>query len=90
MHALTEMTRELRKGKAQNGLVLANGGMVTHQHVVCLSNQPRRDRRPYPETNPLPHMVEDVFCPPVDAKAEGEAIIEVCKESWSMVGRVLT
>lgn len=79
MHALIEMTRELRKsgGKAKNGLVLANGGVVTHEHVVCLSNGPRKDGRPYPERNPLPHLVEDVFCPPVDERAEGEAVVEV-------------
>ena len=79
MHALTEMIRELRKHEAKNGLVLANGGMVTHQHVVCLSTRPRRDGSPYPERNPLPHSVEDVFCPPVDEKAEGEAVVEVCR-----------
>ncbi|KAG0649422.1 hypothetical protein D0Z07_4488 [Hyphodiscus hymeniophilus] len=76
MHALTEMTRELRKGKSRHGLVLANGGMLTHQHVVCLSTQPRKDGSPYPKNNPLPHLVEDVFCPPVDEKAEGEAVVE--------------
>ena len=76
MHALTEMTRELRKGKAKNGLVLANGGMVTHQHVVCLSTEPRKDGSAYPEKNPLPHLVEDVYCPPVDERVEGEAVVE--------------
>ena len=70
------MTRELRKGKAKNGLVLANGGTVTHQHVVCLSTRPRQDGSPYPEKNLLPHLIEDVFCPPVDEKVEGEAVIE--------------
>lgn len=73
MHALTEMTRQLRSGRAKHGLVLANGGVVTHQHVVCLSTLPRKDGSPYPEKNPLPHLIEDVFCPPVDEKAEGEA-----------------
>lgn len=77
MHALTAMTRELRKRNATHGLVLANGGVATHQHVVCLSTKPRKDGCPYPEKNPLPHLVEDVFCPPVDARAEGEAIVEV-------------
>lgn len=77
MHALIELARELRKGNAAHGLVLANGGMLTHQHVVCLSTKPRKDGSPYPEKNPLPHLIEDVFCPPVDEKAEGEAIVEV-------------
>ncbi|KAI7295059.1 hypothetical protein KC315_g19023, partial [Hortaea werneckii] len=30
------------KGKKTTGLILANGGWVTYQHVVCLSNSPRR------------------------------------------------
>lgn len=77
MHALTEMTRELRKGNAKHGLVLANGGVLTHQHVVCLSARPRKDGSSYPEKNPLPHLIEDIFCPPVGGKAEGEAVVEV-------------
>jgi hypothetical protein len=75
MHALTAMTRELRKGKSRNGLVLANGGMVTHQHVVCLSTSPRKDGS-YPEKNPLPEVVKDVFVPVVEERAEGEAMVE--------------
>ena len=71
------MTRQLRNGRAKHGLVLANGGVVTHQHVVCLSTRPRKDGNPYPEKNPLPQLIEDVFCPPVDEKADGEAIVEV-------------
>jgi hypothetical protein len=69
------MVRELRKGKARNGLVLANGGMVTYQYVVCLSNKPRDSS--YPNSNPLPDFLDDEPVPTVDEKAEGEAIIEV-------------
>ncbi len=69
------MVRELRKGKARNGLVLANGGMVTYQYVICLSNEPRHS--PYPESNLLPDLLEDQEFPKVDEKAEGEAMIEV-------------
>ncbi|PMD62376.1 acetyl-CoA acetyltransferase [Hyaloscypha bicolor E] len=74
MHALIEMVRELRKGKVRNGLVLANGGMVTYQYVVCLSNQPRNS--PYPDINPLPNVLDDQRVPTVDEKAEREAVIE--------------
>ncbi|KAN0096639.1 hypothetical protein V8E51_015444 [Hyaloscypha variabilis] len=73
MHALIEMVRELRKGKARNGLVLANGGVVTYQYVVCLSNKPRDSH--YPDRNPLPDRL-DVSVPTVDEKAQGEATIE--------------
>ncbi|KAH7355297.1 hypothetical protein BKA65DRAFT_498097 [Rhexocercosporidium sp. MPI-PUGE-AT-0058] len=74
MHALTEMVRKMRKGDAQRGLVLANGGMVTYQYVVCLSTQPRDS--PYPDRNPLPDLLNDDPAPEVDEKAEGEAVIE--------------
>ncbi|KAH7411347.1 hypothetical protein BKA64DRAFT_663253 [Cadophora sp. MPI-SDFR-AT-0126] len=74
MHALTEMVRELRKGEVKKGLVLANGGLVTYQYVVCLSSLPRLT--PYPDRNPLPELLEDDPVPDVDDTAEGEAIIE--------------
>lgn len=78
VHAIIEMVRELRKGKGKYGLVLANGGTITHQHVVCLSTLSRKDGSPYPEKNPLPtHIITDVPVPTVDAQAEGEAVIEV-------------
>jgi hypothetical protein len=74
VQALIEMVRELRQGKARNGLVLANGGVVTYQYVVCLSKNPRDSH--YPDRNPLPDRL-DVSVPIVDEKAEGEATIEV-------------
>lgn len=74
MHALTAMTRELRKGKRQNGLVLANGGVATYQHAVVLSRSPRSS--PYPASNPLPAVITDVPVPTVSLTAEGEAVIE--------------
>lgn len=73
------MTRELRKsfGELKNGLVLANGGMVTHQYVVCLSSRPRKDGKSYPAKNPLPEIIDDWQVPQVEEKAEGEAWVEV-------------
>lgn len=75
--AITEMTRQLRQGKGKTGLVLANGGWVTYQHVVCLSKSPRSDGLPYPNASPLPKYVTDVFVPPIAEQAEGDATIEV-------------
>jgi len=69
------MVRELRKGRNKNGLVLANGGIVTYEYVVCLSSSPRNS--PFPDRNPLPEYVTDEPIPSVDEKAEGEAVIEV-------------
>ena len=77
------MVRKIRKGEAQRGLVLANGGMVTYQYVVCLSSQPRTS--PYPDRNPLPELLKDGPVPEVVEKAEGEAIIEVGVPSSSSV-----
>lgn len=69
------MVRELRSGKGRTGLILANGGVATYQHVVCLSTQPRT--APYPKENPLPPILNDEPVPTIDEKAEGEATIEV-------------
>lgn len=77
MHAVTEMTRQLRSGRGKNGLVLANGGVLTYQHVVCLSTKARGDGRGYSESNPLPDMLEDKEAPVVDEETHGEAVIEV-------------
>ncbi|KAE8443424.1 hypothetical protein EG329_001905 [Mollisiaceae sp. DMI_Dod_QoI] len=74
MHALTAMVRELRKGKMQRGLVLANGGVLTYQYVVCLSSKPRNS--PYPDRNPLPNLLTVDSAPSIDDQAEGEATIE--------------
>jgi hypothetical protein len=76
MHALIDMVRELRKGKAKHGLVLANGGFFTYQHVVCLSSEPRKDNA-YPGKNPLPDMLSDGPIPVADEQPEGMAVIEV-------------
>ncbi|KAG9951045.1 hypothetical protein KCU85_g3074, partial [Aureobasidium melanogenum] len=76
MHAMTVMTRKLRAGSGTHGLVLANGGVLTYQHVICLSSRPRADGQHYPARNPLPSRLEDNTVPKIDETAEGEAIIE--------------
>jgi hypothetical protein len=80
MKAITQMTRLLRNptnGAPKTGLVLANGGWCTYQHVLCLSRSPRTDGLPYPDANPLPKYVTDVQVPEIIEEADGEAIIEV-------------
>jgi hypothetical protein len=79
MHAAVAMARHLRNGSGRHGLILANGGVASYQHVICLSSQPRRDGSPYPVENPLPDLITDVPVPPVDEEAEGEAVVEVSK-----------
>ena len=73
------MVRQLRSTEdKKHGLILANGGVLTCQHVICLSSQPRNDRSPYPKSTPLPEVLKDVPAPAVDEMAEGEAVVEVC------------
>lgn len=76
MHALTEVTRQIRAGKGKNGLVLCNGGVLSYQYVVVLSMSPRK-RGEYPMSNPLPSVITDVPSPEVLADAVGEAVVEV-------------
>lgn len=82
MHAFTEMTRQLRQKKStgvdSNGLILANGGVMTYQHVVILSSKPRKDRTSYPSANPLSSNSSKDPAPTIEEEAKGEAIIEVC------------
>ncbi|KAF2186796.1 acetyl-CoA acetyltransferase [Zopfia rhizophila CBS 207.26] len=75
MHALTEMTRALRSGKGKKGLVLANGGVLSYQHVVVLSSTPRMEGA-YPEKNLLPKETTDIPSPQLEFAAEGDAVIE--------------
>ncbi|ESZ91130.1 thiolase [Sclerotinia borealis F-4128] len=70
MHAVTEMSRQLRSKRVQaskdknegafNGLILANGGVLTYQHVICLSTQPRSDGKGYQDGNPCPSIVQSI------------------------------
>ncbi len=86
MHALTEMTRQLRAGKGKKGLVLCNGGVLSYQYVVILSKEPRQGGD-YPLDNPLPEQITDVPVPEIVVDAEGEAVVEVCiLFSFSMCG----
>ncbi|KAI9642384.1 hypothetical protein NHQ30_009188 [Ciborinia camelliae] len=67
LHAITEMTRQLRAMRSQtdtlkdkrrsNGLILANGGVFTYQHVICLSTQSRSDGEKYQDGNPCSDIV---------------------------------
>lgn len=81
MHAFTEMTRQLRQRKSagvdSNGLILANGGVMTYQHVVILSSGPRKDGTSYPSANALSANLPIDPVPTIEEEAKGEAIIEV-------------
>ncbi|GAB7340058.1 hypothetical protein MBLNU457_6554t1 [Dothideomycetes sp. NU457] len=86
MHALTEMVRRLRSSTpATNGLVLANGGVLTYQHVVVLSSSPRRQGA-YPSSAPLPEMLDLPSMRVLD-EVEGEAEIETYTVDYARDGR---
>lgn len=74
MHAITEVVRRLRKGSDRNALILANGGFLSYQHAICLSVQPRKTS--YPDSRRFESGPSEPI-PPIDAKAEGKAQIEV-------------
>jgi hypothetical protein len=84
------MVRELRRGggSPRQGLILANGGVLSYQHVVCLSNQPRRDQTPYPTKNPLPELLTEPPAPAIEEQVEGEAVIEVRCRISALVGLI--
>ncbi|MCJ1328352.1 hypothetical protein MMC10_005028 [Thelotrema lepadinum] len=86
MHAVTEMVRQLRSGKGQNGLVLANGGVVSYQHVICLSSQSRQDSRTYPVENPLPDTITDMPVPSFTSKACGAGVVETYTVEYNRDG----
>jgi len=85
MHAIIEMTRRLRSGNGRNGLILANGGSVTYEHVICLSSI--APGVPYPSNNPLPENLEDEPHPEVEVGAEGEVSIETYTVQFERDGR---
>ncbi|MCJ1305898.1 hypothetical protein MMC08_008715 [Hypocenomyce scalaris] len=87
MHAITAMVRYLRSRPAQYGLVLANGGVVSYQHVVCLSTLPRKDGSAYPKENPLPPYITDIPVPSISTQPEGEAIIETYTVDFGRDGK---
>ncbi|KAL4893126.1 hypothetical protein BDV59DRAFT_207930 [Aspergillus ambiguus] len=76
LHAITQVVRDIRAGRGRNGLVLANGGVLSYHYTVCLSASPRADGSPYPAQNPLPAYAKGISPPPTAVKAEGRAVIE--------------
>ncbi|RYN94191.1 hypothetical protein AA0119_g9300 [Alternaria tenuissima] len=88
MHALTEMTRQLRDGKGRRGLVLCNGGVLSYQYVVILSKEPRKEGA-YPTENPLPPQITDVPAPELASNAEGEAVVETYTVEFNRDGSPL-
>jgi len=69
------MVQALRQGDKHHGLVLANGGVLTHQHAIILSTQaPKKFGLPLGQAD---HPAPEVNVVPFDDHAEGRATIEV-------------
>lgn len=83
------MVRQLRQGNDRIGLVLANGGVLSHHHAVCLSRRPRSDGAPYPNRNPLPQHVSDAQ-PLIAEWVQGSARIEVSCALIVQLGLLMT
>ncbi|KAF1990522.1 hypothetical protein K402DRAFT_230929 [Aulographum hederae CBS 113979] len=97
LHAVTEMVRRLRRSssgstgrgkgggerKEENGLILANGGVLSYQHVIILSNIRPAAGRSYPAKNPLKEIVDDIPVPQLELNPEGECVIETYTISYS-------
>ncbi|KAE8372227.1 hypothetical protein BDV26DRAFT_286128 [Aspergillus bertholletiae] len=75
MHAITEMVRQLRGGKSRNGLILANGGVLTYQHAICLSSLVPSSNQ-YPRVQHSHPAAVEASVPRITNVAEGDAIIE--------------
>ncbi|KAJ4382660.1 hypothetical protein N0V86_001882 [Didymella sp. IMI 355093] len=87
MHALTEMTRQLRSGRGKKGLVLCNGGVLSYQHVVVLGTAPRKSE--YPVENLLPEVLGDVKVPDLAKVAQGQCVVETYTVEFSRDGSPL-
>ncbi|KAF1932094.1 uncharacterized protein M421DRAFT_416820 [Didymella exigua CBS 183.55] len=87
MHALTEMTRQLRSGKGKKGLVLCNGGVLSYQHVLVLGTEPRSAR--YPVEDVLPEVLSDVEVPELAELAQGQCVVETYTVEFSRDGSPL-
>ncbi|KAL4897843.1 hypothetical protein BDV59DRAFT_208470 [Aspergillus ambiguus] len=79
MHAMAEMVRQLRqigKSKHANGLILANGGVLTYENAICFSSHLQSSNKPYPHRIGNRIQCGTSSMVPVSYTAEGEVEIE--------------
>lgn len=87
MHAMVAMARDIRAKQYRTGLVLANGGVLTHHYGLLLSAQPRPDSLDvYPRSNPLPHHMAVPSAPALDEAAVGPATVETYTVAYDRNG----
>lgn len=88
MHAVTEMSRQIRSGKVNAGLVLANGGVLSYQHALCLSSRSKA-ASPYSDSRVSSGTVVG-NSPPIEAFPKGDASIETYTVEFSRDGNPAT
>lgn len=88
MHAITEMSRQIRSGKVNTGLILANGGVLSYQHALCLSSRSRTTSL-YPDSRGSSGTTVGTS-PAVTDSAEGEARIETYTVEFKRDGKPAT
>lgn len=72
------MSRQIRSGKIQHGLVLANGGVLSYQHAICLSSKRGTSGDIYADSRiGSDAVVGGALALSVRAFAEGAAVVEV-------------
>ncbi|KUI54536.1 hypothetical protein VP1G_01897 [Cytospora mali] len=86
MHAIAEMSRQIRSRKINTGLILANGGVLSYQHVLCLSSRSRTASSPYPDSRVSSSTVVG-NSPPIEAFSEGDARIETYTVAFGRDGK---
>ena len=86
-HAITHMVRFLRDGKGTNGLVLANGGVATYQHAICLSTKSFSTKHPYARNSTLSENLDSLDESAIERKPSGEAMIETYTVDYARDGK---
>ncbi|KAJ5223913.1 hypothetical protein N7468_008455 [Penicillium chermesinum] len=86
MHAITEVTRQLRKGKGRNALILANGGVLSYQHAISLSRAAPKKGGPYPDSSTLRSRAAEIY-PTIAEEANGPAVLETYTVEFKRDGK---
>lgn len=85
MHAITEMSRQIRSRRINTGLILANGGVLSYQHALCLASRPRA-ASPYPDSRISSDTIVGAS-PQVEAFPQGAAKIETYTVEFGRDGK---
>jgi acetyl-CoA C-acetyltransferase len=85
-HAVAAMTRALRRGEGESGLLYGQGGFVTEHHAMVLARRPPSRCRLDGEAASRPRVVPG-RCPPYLADYEGPGLLETFSMPYGRDGR---